>query len=90
MAIDKRTRRLGLLATASLLLFSLMGVRLWFLQGVDAAKYQASVNRAKIREVYIAPERGRIFDVAGRVLADNQRVLTVTVDRKSTRLNSSH
>ncbi|MFM8266639.1 MAG: penicillin-binding transpeptidase domain-containing protein [Ilumatobacteraceae bacterium] len=80
MAIALRTRRLGLLGTVSLLLIGLLGARLWFLQGVQQEEYQARVTAAKTRTVFIAPERGRIFDADGRVLADNRRVLTVTVD----------
>ncbi|MDO8389806.1 MAG: penicillin-binding transpeptidase domain-containing protein [Actinomycetota bacterium] len=80
MAVDKRTARLGILATVSLLLISLIGVRLWFLQGVKAEWYQAKVTSAKTRTVYIAPERGRIFDADGRVVADNRSFITVTVD----------
>ncbi|MFZ4719697.1 MAG: penicillin-binding transpeptidase domain-containing protein [Ilumatobacteraceae bacterium] len=80
MAVDKRSARLGVLATVSLLLIGLLGARLWFLQGVKSEDYQATVTAAKTREVYVAPERGRIFDANGRVLADNQRILTVTVD----------
>ena len=80
MAVDKRSARLGVLATVSLLLIGLLGARLWFLQGVKAEDYQATVTAAKTREVFVAPERGRIFDADGRVLADNQRILTVTVD----------
>ena len=33
-----------------------------------------------MREVLIPPERGRIFDAKGRILADNQRILTVAID----------
>jgi len=80
MAVDKRSARLGVLATVSLLLIGLLGARLWFLQGVKSDEYQATVTAAKTREVYVPPERGRIFDADGRVLADNQRVLTVTVE----------
>ncbi len=80
MAVDKRTARLGVLATVSLILIGLLGVRLWFLQGVKADYYQAKVTSAKTRTVYIAPERGRIFDSLGRVVADNKSFLTVTVD----------
>ena len=80
MALDKRSRRLGLLATVSLLLVGLLGARLWFLQGVQSEEYQERVTAAKTRTVYIAPERGRIFDADGRVVADNKRILTVTVD----------
>jgi len=80
MAVDKRTARLGVLFTVSLILIGLLGVRLWFLQGVKAEWYQAKVTSAKTRTVYIAPERGRIFDADGRVVADNKSFITVTVD----------
>jgi len=80
MAIDKRTTRLGVLALVSTLLIGALGTRLWFLQGVEAASFQARVTAAKIREVLIPPERGRIFDAKGRILADNQRILTVAID----------
>ncbi len=80
MAVDKRSARLGVLATVSLLLIGLLGSRLWFLQSVKSDYYQAKVTASKTREVYFPAERGRIFDAQGRVLADNQRILTVTVD----------
>ena len=63
-----------------MLLMSAIGVRLWFLQGIQAEAYQRSVSASKLRTVYIPPERGRIFDVKGRVMADNRATLTVTVD----------
>jgi penicillin-binding protein 2 len=80
MAIDKRTTRLGVLALVSMLLIGALGTRLWFLQGVEAASFQARVSAAKLREVLIPPERGRIFDAKGRIMADNQRILTVAID----------
>jgi len=80
MAVDKRSARLGVLATVSLVLIGLLGVRLWFLQGVESEAYQAKVTASKTAVVYTPPERGRIFDAKGRVLADNKRILTVTVD----------
>lgn len=80
MAIELRTRRLGVLATASLVMFGLLGARMWFLQGVQAEEYQAKVTAAKTRTVYIAPERGRLFDADGRIMAGNRRILTVTID----------
>ncbi len=80
MAIDKRTTRLGVLALVSMLLIGAVGTRLWFLQGVEAASYQERVSAAKIRTVLIPPERGRIFDAKGRIMADNKRILTVAID----------
>jgi penicillin-binding protein 2 len=80
MAIDRRATRLGVLALVGVMLFSLLGVRLWFLQTVKAEELQAVTTASKTRTVKIPPERGRIFDADGRILADNQRILTVAVD----------
>jgi penicillin-binding protein 2 len=80
MAIDRRSSRLGVLALVAVVAVGALGTRLWFLQGVQASTYQLSVDAAKQREVSLPPERGRIFDADGRILADNERVLTVTVD----------
>src|SRR5688572_24122830 len=80
MAVDKRATRLGVLAFVGVLLFGLVGVRLWFLQTVRAEDLQESVTVSKTRTVALLPERGRIFDADGRILADNERILTVAVD----------
>ena len=80
MAIDQRATRLGVLGLVGVILFSLIGVRLWFLQTVKADELQELSTAAKTRTVPLLPERGRIFDVDGRILADNQRILTVAVD----------
>ena len=76
----RRTTRLGMLALVSMLLVGLLGTRLWFLQGVEAASFQAKVSAAKLRDGLIPPERGRIFDAKGRIMADNQQILTVAID----------
>ncbi len=80
MAADKRAARLGVLALVGMLLFGLVGARLWFLQTVEQESLQAEVNQTKLRTVPLLPERGRIFDAEGRILADNDRVLTVAVE----------
>jgi len=80
MAADKRAARLGVLAVVATLLFGALGARLWFLQTVQAAELQESVDQTKTVTVNIPPERGRIFDLDGRVVADNKGILTVGVD----------
>ncbi len=72
---------MSVLALVCVLLVSAIGTRVWFLQVVDSAAYQARVTAQKTRTVYLPPERGRVFDVDGRVLADNELILTVTIDR---------
>lgn len=88
MALDRRATRLGVLALVGVMLFSLLGVRLWFLQTVKAEELQEAVTFAKTRTIPIAPERGRIFDTDMRILADNERVLTVAVDWQMLRRKS--
>ncbi|MDA3028718.1 MAG: penicillin-binding transpeptidase domain-containing protein, partial [Actinomycetota bacterium] len=83
MAGDRRALRLGVLATVAVVLVGLLGVRLWFLQTVRADELQARVDRSRTRVIQLAPERGRIFDADGRILADNERILTVAVDWRS-------
>jgi penicillin-binding protein 2 len=80
VAADKRAARLGVLAVVAALLFGAVGARLWFLQTVQADSLQKSVDARKTKVIPLVPERGRIFDTDGRILADNTRVLTVAVD----------
>ena len=88
MAVDKRATRLGVLALVGTLLFSLVGARLWFLQTVEAEALQEQVDTTKLRTRALLPQRGRIFDADGRILADNQRSLAVTVDWELLRRDS--
>ena len=74
MAVDRRATRLGVLAVVGLMLFGVVGARLWFLQTVKADELQAEVDTTKLRTVPLLPERGRIFDADRRILADNERV----------------
>ncbi|MEP1124443.1 MAG: penicillin-binding transpeptidase domain-containing protein [Ilumatobacter sp.] len=80
MALDKRSTRLGVLALVGTMLFGLVGARLWFLQTVEQSTLQEQVDTTKRQTRPLLPERGRIFDAEGRILADNERVLTVGVD----------
>jgi penicillin-binding protein 2 len=64
-----------------MLLGSLLTVRLWFLQAVDAPGLEQRVQEVRTRTVKLTSERGRIFDSKGRIMADNERLLTITLDR---------
>ncbi|MFM8387981.1 MAG: penicillin-binding transpeptidase domain-containing protein [Actinomycetota bacterium] len=74
-------KRLGVLGGLALVLLGLVCTRTWFLQVVDAEGLETRVAEVRTRTVSLLPERGRIFDVDGRVLADNERVLIATIDR---------
>jgi penicillin-binding protein 2 len=81
MGVDRRNARLGTLGLVSLLLFGAIGARVWFLQVVDSASLRKKVEFSARRTVTLLPKRGRIFDADGRIVADNSRVLVVTLDR---------
>ncbi|MSO31945.1 MAG: hypothetical protein EXQ64_03935 [Ilumatobacteraceae bacterium] len=81
MANRPERSRLAVLGSVSLILIGLLTVRLWFLQTVDAQGIQERVREVRSRMVKLTPERGRITDVRGRIVADNQRILTITIDR---------
>ncbi|MBJ7293580.1 MAG: hypothetical protein JHC78_08560 [Ilumatobacteraceae bacterium] len=72
---------MAILATVAMLLGSLLTVRLWFLQAVDAPGLEQRVQEVRTRTVKLTSERGRIFDIRGRIMADNERLLTITLDR---------
>lgn len=79
MAVDKSSSRLVVIGTIAAVLFGALGLRLWFLQAVDAPVLEERVQANKTRTVKLLPERGRIFDRDGRILADNERILTMTM-----------
>ena len=79
MAVDRRSSRLASLGAVALVLFTALGMRMWFLQVVDSPALEQRVQANKTRTVKLLPERGRIFDRQGRIMADNERILTITV-----------
>ena len=81
MAINNRSRRLTALGVAAVVLLSSLSVRMWFMQAVQAKDNESVVLAVRTRTIRLLPERGRIFDAKGRVVADNKRILTVTIDR---------
>ena len=81
MPRESRMSRLAILASVAMLLGSLLTVRLWFLQAIDAPGLELRVQEVRTRTVKLTSERGRIFDIKGRIMADNERLLTITLDR---------
>jgi len=63
-------------------LLVLLLARIWFLQAVTKEETEQIIRTVQSRVVKLIPERGRIFDVNGRIVADNKRVLIATIDRR--------
>ncbi|HEX9260779.1 MAG TPA: penicillin-binding protein 2 [Acidimicrobiales bacterium] len=81
MATDSPSMRLGVLGIAAASLMLALFGRLWYLQMVEAPSLERVAVTNNARTVLIPAMRGKILDREGRILADNRRSLTVTVDR---------
>ena len=81
MPPNNQSRRLLSLGIVALVLMGTLTARMWFLQAVKAETNEEIVLSVRTRTIRLYPERGRIFDAKGRVVADNKRVLTATIDR---------
>jgi penicillin-binding protein 2 len=82
MPPNNQTRRLLSLGIVAMVLMGTLTARMWFLQAVKAESNEEIVLSVRTRTIRLYPERGRIFDAKGRVVADNKRVLTATIDRQ--------
>ena len=82
MATDAQQRRWSWIGGFAMALLVLLLARIWFLQAVTKEETEQIIRTVQSRVVKLIPERGRIFDVNGRIVADNKRVLIATMDRR--------
>ena len=73
------TSRLFPLTLLFLILFGILGARMYRLQVVEGASAQKNVEEIITRTVVLSPTRGRIYDRNGKLLAYNQLVENVIV-----------
>ncbi len=81
MRNDSGALRLSVFGVVIVCMFVAMFGRLWFLQVASPTTSEAAVRQLRTTTVLLPPMRGRLYDREGRILADNKRSLTVTVDR---------
>jgi penicillin-binding protein 2 len=78
---DHRRLRLFVVQALVLSLFVTLFARLWYVQVLSGANYQAQAAENAVREVITPPERGLILDSEGRPLVAGRPSWVVTVDR---------
>ncbi|KIH76831.1 peptidoglycan glycosyltransferase [Geoalkalibacter ferrihydriticus] len=76
------TKRFVALSLVAVVVFLLLLLRLWYLQVINAERYQALSERNRIRYMPIAAPRGPIFDRDGHLLVDNRPSFGVSVMRQ--------
>lgn len=84
-AAKKTTRRSLLLGGAMTSVVGVLGLRMWQLGVRDAEQYYllAEDNRISLR--LVRPDRGRILDRAGKLIADNEQTYRITLVREEAR-----
>jgi cell division protein FtsI/penicillin-binding protein 2 len=82
MPAESRGLRLSIIGIVIFSLFVALVARLWYLQAVEKDDLAQVASANQVRTVPLPPMRGRILDRVGRVLADNDSTLNVTIDRK--------
>ncbi len=65
-----------------LLVFTVLLLRLWFLQIISADRYQLLSEKNRIRYLPVAAERGPIYDRYGELLVDNRPGFTIAALRQ--------
>ncbi len=82
-------RRLSLCLTAVLFVFTIFGLRLFQIQGVDAQAYAAQAVAAGTAKVVVPAPRGNITDRNGVELATSDDGLSLTADPSMTTPNAT-
>jgi len=75
-------RRLYWLYPAVILIFVLLGVRLWWLQILQGAEYARLAEQNRIRSIQVVAPRGPILDRNGLPLVDNRPSMNILLDRE--------
>ncbi|MBA3321462.1 MAG: penicillin-binding protein 2 [Pyrinomonadaceae bacterium] len=77
--------RLRIIQVIVLVLLSVLGVRLYFLQVVYGAYYAERAENQRVRLLPIPAQRGTIFDRKGKVLVDSRPSYNVILFREATK-----
>ncbi len=83
MPADSRGLRLSVIGIVVFSLFVALFGRLWYLQVAQSDEFAGVASANQVRVVPLAPMRGRILDRTGRILADNDSTLNVTIERSA-------
>ena len=68
----KLHRRAAIFLTLKLLFFTIIIGRLYKLQVIDSKKYKTLADENRIKLIIHMPERGKIYDENGLILASNK------------------
>src|SRR5262245_30624052 len=76
---DERRRRLLVLMAGLVVGFSVVLLRLWYLQVIEGERFATLSENNRIRTIPQRDVRGKILDRSGKVLVDNRPSFTLSV-----------
>src|SRR5882757_8099319 len=71
--------RIAILTGLAIAIFSVLFLRLWYVQVLSGDKYRTQANNNRIREIRVQAPRGDILDRNGKVMVANRTELAVEV-----------
>ncbi|HEX4751600.1 MAG TPA: penicillin-binding protein 2 [Solirubrobacterales bacterium] len=77
---SRRALRIGVVGGVAVLLFAILGFRLWDLQVINGSHYLAEAKDNRTRSTKIIAPRGKVLARNGEVLVDNRTSLALQVD----------
>src|SRR3954470_17645622 len=72
--------RISILTGLAIAIFSVLFLRLWYVQILSGDKYRTEANDNRIREIRVQAPRGNILDRNGKVMVANRTQLAVEVN----------
>jgi penicillin-binding protein 2 len=73
------TVRVSILTGLAIAIFSVLFLRLWYVQVLSGDKYRSEANDNRIREIRVQAPRGNILDRNGKILVANRTELAIEV-----------
>src|ERR671919_2731612 len=71
--------RISILTGLAIAIFSVLFLRLWYVQVLSGDKYRQEANDNRIREIRVQAPRGDILDRNGKVMVANRTELAIQV-----------
>lgn len=78
----KTTRKALLMGGVMTTFVGVLGLRMWKLGVRDADQYYMLVEENRINLRLVPPDRGHIYDRAGKIVADNEQAFRITLVRE--------
>lgn len=79
--------RVGTIQVLTLILLTVLGVRLYYIQVIKGDYYSNKAENQRIRLIPIPAPRGAIFDREGRILVDSRPTYNVTLSNEIKKIN---